>query len=78
MPQLGVSRHHAEIIGNYLLTLQALEHQATFSTWDKLRFFIAGQIPELRYRHLIFALLLGGLLASIVLISTAIIIKQRK
>lgn len=78
MPQLGVSRQHAEIIGNYLLTLQALDRQAVFSTWDKLRFFIAGQIPELRYRHLIFALFLGGLMASIALISATIITKQRK
>ena len=78
MPQLGISSQHAEIIGNYLLTLQALNRKAVFSTWDKLRFFIAGQIPELRYRHLIFALFLGGLMASIALISAAIITKRRK
>lgn len=78
MPQLGVSPQHAEIIADYLLGLRNLGQVNTFTSWDKLRFFIAAQIPELRYRHLLYSAILGALLAALLMASASILARHRK
>ena len=61
MPNLEVTAANATIIANYLLT-PAASSQPEYGPLQRLKFLIAYYIPELRYRHLVLAFGLGGVL----------------
>lgn len=65
MPRLDVTARHAEIMSDFFLGSETEATAPEFSTLDKIRFFMAAQIPELRYRHMIMAFVIGGALGGI-------------
>ncbi len=68
MPNLGITRVHAEIIAEHLLA-SAPRSDSDFGPLHRLRFLLASYVPELRYRHLLIAFGAGGIMG----IPTAII-----
>lgn len=61
MPNLGVTRIHAEIITKHLLA-PTPSPESDFGPLDRLRFLLAYNLPELRYRHLLIAFGAGGII----------------
>lgn len=68
MPRLEVTPAHAAIMAEHLLGRAAVTAEPEFGTLDKIRFFIAAQIPELRYRHMILSFGIGGILGGVALL----------
>jgi len=67
MPSPGVTPTHAEALADYLLkiTKPAPTEALSYGPFDRLRFAIAGTFPELRYRHMIGAFVIGGFLGLV-------------
>jgi len=78
MGSLEVTEAHAAILAEHLLGRAAITAETEFSTLDRVRFFIAAQIPELRYRHMILAFVAGGLLGGGLLILFYIVFIRRR
>jgi hypothetical protein len=62
MPSPGVTPAHAKIIADYLIRITNTPETEAVShgPLDRLRFAIAGFFPDLRYRHLIGAFVVGS------------------
>ena len=78
MPRLDVTAAHAAIIGEHLMGRAAVTQEPEFGTLDKIRFFMAAQIPELRYRHMILSFGIGGLLGGAVLLVLLGLFRRRR
>ncbi|MBT6537438.1 MAG: hypothetical protein HOK98_14785 [Rhodospirillaceae bacterium] len=78
MPRLDVTPAHAAIIGEHLTGRAAVTSEPEFGTLDKVRFFIAAQVPELRYRHMILSFGIGGLLGGLVLLIIVGMFRRRR
>lgn len=68
MPRLDVTPEHAAILATHLLSRDEAAAAEEFGILDRIRFYIAAQIPELRYRHMIFSFGVGGLLGGVIVI----------
>jgi len=66
----------ARSIADYLIESTATTPQA-IGPVDRLRFAVARLIPNLRYRHLVFAFLLGGITATILVLAAVVVVKRR-
>lgn len=77
MPRLDVTPAHAAIMSEHLLGRAAIAAEPEYGTLDKIRFFIAAQIPELRYRHMILSFAIGGLLGGGALLVLLFLFRRR-
>ena len=75
MPNPGMTAAEADTIAAYLLA-STIDESEEFGVVDQVKFFVASQIPELRYRHLLLAFFLGGLLAALGLIGLAFTLRK--
>lgn len=66
MPAQGLSESHAKAIAQYLVETTVAKPQE-LGLMDRLRFAVARLVPELRYRHLAFAFVLGAMATTAVL-----------
>ena len=81
MPSQGVSAQHAEILTDFFVALasdEAADGAEQFTAVDRLRFWLARQIPELRYRHLIAALGIGGVIGVGVAVLVVFALARRR
>jgi len=80
MPNPGMPAEHASVIADYLIEITRPQQTApeTYGPLDKLRFAIARAVPELRYRHLIGAFVVGGGLGLVFTIIAAQLIRRRR
>ena len=78
MPTLGLSETQAEVIAEYLIRSTSVIAEEP-GLVDRLRFAVAGQIPELRYRHLATSFVLGGAVALFFLLALyAAVLRHRR
>ena len=75
MPNPGMTPAEADIIAAYLLA-STIDESEKLGAADRVKFFLASQIPELRYRHLVLAFFLGGILAALGLIGLAFTLRK--
>ncbi|MFQ5953488.1 MAG: PQQ-dependent sugar dehydrogenase [Kiloniellales bacterium] len=68
MPPQGLSEAHATLIARYLIE-STTAAPPEIGVLDRLRFWVARQIPDLRYRHLVVAFLAGGAATAIFLLA---------
>ncbi|MBT06347.1 MAG: hypothetical protein CMM32_05450 [Rhodospirillaceae bacterium] len=61
MPNLGLTPQHAAVVATHLIQINEPKSQQekAISSLDRLRFFIAYLLPELRYRHILVAFAMG-------------------
>lgn len=79
MPRLDVTPQHAKIVADHLLGQGAVvPTEQQYGLADRLRFYIAAKIPELRYRHVLLAFALGGVLGAIAIILPIAILRRRR
>lgn len=77
MGGLDVTPKHANIIATHLLGAGAATAESTYGALDKIRFLIAAQIPELRYRHIVLSFAIGCLLGGMVLLLAIVLLRRR-
>ena len=68
MPNLEITEAHAKILAAYLIASTTEAPQQLIGL-DRLRFAMARYIPDLRYRHLVFAFAFGALVAGLSLVA---------
>ena len=76
MPALGLSETQARAIADYLME-STIEKPQKIGAVDRLRFAVARLIPDLRYRHLVLAFLLGGVAAAILVLAAVAVVGRR-
>lgn len=77
MPNLQITGAHAEILARYLFEITQKKPEE-ISRLDRIRFGIARLIPELRYRHLAVAFIVGGLFATLSLLALYVLVRRRR
>ena len=80
MPNPGMTPEHANILAKYLIYItdpKAVEEEV-HGPLDQLRFAIARQIPELRYRHLIAAFGGGGAIGLVFALLVLLFFRRRR
>lgn len=79
MPNPEMSAEHAAIVASYLIeiTSESAGEEEVHGMLDEIRFMIARQIPELRYRHLIAAFGVGGAIGLVVALGLVLIFRRR-
>jgi hypothetical protein len=75
MPNPGMTPAHAETVAAYLLT-STVDVSDELGALSQIKFVLAGYIPELRYRHLVFAFILGGVLVLVALMGVIFILRR--
>lgn len=76
MPALGISEVHAGRIAAYLIE-STLEKPPAVSRLDRLRFWVARLVPDLRYRHLLFMFGLGSGAGAAFLLALQAVARRR-
>ena len=76
MPTLGLSETQAKLIAEYLVESTVGKPQE-IGPMDRLRFAVARLIPELRYRHMAFAFVLGGIATTVFLLALYAVVRRR-
>jgi glucose/arabinose dehydrogenase len=77
MPNLEITKAHAKILAAYLIESTTVKPQQ-LSQFDWLRFAVAKQIPDLRYRHLVFSFAFGALAATFSLLVLYFYLRRRR
>ncbi len=76
MPSLGLGEAHATLIARYLVE-STTKAPPEIGVLDRLRFWVARRIPDLRYRHLGVAFAAGGAAAAILLLALYALVGRR-
>ena len=76
MENVGVTEAHAERLAEYLIKSTTREPEQ-LGFLDRIRFAVARAIPELRYRHLAYSFVLGGVVAMVFLAGLYAIVRRR-
>jgi len=77
MPSLQITEPHAKILAAYLIA-STTEKPEQLSRFDQLRFAVARLVPDLRYRHLVFAFVFGVLAATVSLLAVYFLLRRRR
>lgn len=76
MPNLGITEAHANLLAQHLLRSTTKE-PGRFGVLDRIRFAVARLLPDLRYRHLVYAFIFGAMATTAVLVGAYAYFRRR-